>query len=119
MKSLQVITEFQDNEITHLQDKFDRASIKDPEWLEQLSHEEGWIVISGDPRITRGKAERAAWLQSGLTAFFFTDGFASRSIYEQASELFRRWPDIVRLARENPKGKGFLIPKKNQIELLD
>lgn len=118
VKSLKVIIEFQGVDVIHLHEKYDRANIKDPEWINELSREGDWIIISADPRITRSKAERAAWHSSQLTAFFFSDGFASRTIYEQASLLFKCWPEIMKLSRESRKGAGFLITKSTKIEML-
>lgn len=70
--------------------------------------------MSGDPRITRGKAERAAWKESGLTAFFFGDGFSRVNIYEQAVFLFRRWPDIVLKAKTSQQGTGYIVHLKSK-----
>jgi hypothetical protein len=95
----------------HLNDRFDKSSVPDEEWITVLGKEGDWIIISADPRISRAKAERAAWKESGLTAFFFADGWSNRTIYEQAADLIRRWPDMVQTARESPRGSGFLITK--------
>jgi hypothetical protein len=118
VKALRVIIEHQHLETVHLSEKFPTDSIEDPKWLSQLGEEGDWIIISGDPRISRGKAERYAWMNSGLTAFFLRDGWASTSIYNQAADVIRRWPEILMLSKQNPKGIGFLIPKEKPIERL-
>lgn len=117
VRALRVITEHQDFEIIHLNERFDRTSVPDVEWISNLGEEKGWVIISADPRITRNKIEQAAWRESGLTAFFFSDGWSSRKIYEQGADLISRWPDIVRLSKEQPTGTGFLIGKK-EIKML-
>ncbi len=112
VRALKVIAEHQAYEILHLNERYDKSSVPDEEWLTDLGKDSDWIIISADPRITRGKVEKAAWMESGLTAFFFSDGWSSRTIYEQGADLIRRWPDIVRLSKENPKEEGFLIGTK-------
>lgn len=54
--------------VQHLKDRFEPQT-EDVAWLEKLGHEEEWIVISGDIRISRNPAEKAAWRESGLTAY--------------------------------------------------
>ena len=56
--------------VEHLRVRFEQQT-EDVTWLEALGHEGEWIVISGDIRISRNPAEKAAWRESGLTAFFF------------------------------------------------
>jgi hypothetical protein len=97
-----------------LTEKFQASSVTDPEWITRLGKEGDWIIISGDPRISRGKPEKSAWKESGLTAFFFKDGFANMTSYEQAAFLFRRWPDITLKARESPSGAGYFVHLKGE-----
>jgi len=80
-----------------------------PAWIGALGAEGGWIIISGDPRISRGKAERAAWVESGLTAFFCGDAWQNRRLMTQASELLRMWDDMVERAKKAPQGSGYLL----------
>jgi hypothetical protein len=113
-KAVRVLAEIQHNEIVHLSEKFERRDIPDGEWLRVLGDEQEWIVVSGDPRITRGKAELAAWRESGLTAFFFGKGWASQSYWKLAADLVAWWPLIVLKAREAPTGSGFMIPLRGK-----
>ena len=87
-----------------------RRDTPDQEWLATLAEEGDWVIVSGDPRITRGKHERQAWLESGLTAFFLGKGWAERSYWKQISELVRWWPQIVLKAGDAPQGSGFILP---------
>lgn len=99
-------------EVIHLSDRFARNT-PDEEWMLAL-RSEGWVIISGDTRITRGKIERAAWHESGLTAFFFGDGWSSRKYWVQATELVRWIPIIVKIASDSRPGSGFLLPFKGK-----
>lgn len=68
------------------------------------------MIVSGDPRITRGRIEREAWRESGLTGFFFSGGWASKSFWKQAEHLISWWPRIVLTSREALPGTGYLVP---------
>lgn len=97
--------------LKHLRAKFEQG-ISDPDWIRRLGQEGNWIIISGDPRISRGQAERAAWIESGLTAFFLGDAWQNRRLMKQASELLGWWDDIVDRARNAPKGAGYMLDSK-------
>jgi len=101
-------------ELQHLSERYSDSSVPDVRWIADLGVEGGWIIISGDPRISRGKAEKLAWKESGLTAFFLSDGWAGGNIYSQTADVIRRWPDIMRTARAHPLRRGFLITKAKE-----
>lgn len=103
--------------VDHLRDRFS-ANTKDPEWLGTLAREGDWIIVSGDPRITKGRHERAAWLESGLTAFFLKSGWTNLPLWDQVWRLVKYWPDIARHASESRKGSGFVINVNGKIEPL-
>lgn len=64
-------------EIAHMEEKFG-PGFRDPIWIPRLREDsDDWVIVSADPRITSNPANRAAWMQSGFTAFFFQD-FARR-----------------------------------------
>ena len=71
------------------------------------------MVIPTDPRISRGKATKRAWHESGHTAFFCGDGFAPRKFWVHASEVAPLSPQIVLKARECARGTGFVpLPQR-------
>jgi hypothetical protein len=111
--ALRCLIDTQKVELTHLRDKFP-ADTKDEAWISALAQEGDWIIISGDPRISRGLAEKAAWIESKLTAFFFGDSWQSRRLIVQASELLRWWDDIARLSRAAPAGTGYSLEFKTR-----
>src|SRR5688572_549867 len=91
-------------EVIHLSDKFDR-DVPDVEWISTIG-KEGWVVVSGDTRISKNPIERAAWQEAGFTAFFLDDGWASKNFWTQAAELIRWWPIILSTARDCKEGSG-------------
>jgi hypothetical protein len=97
------------DEIVHLHDRFPQGTT-DARWLGELGRERDWVVVSADPRISRGSAERAAWKDAGLTAFFFASGFTNMKIWKQAETLVRCWPLMRAQARLAAPGSGFLVP---------
>jgi hypothetical protein len=101
------------NEIVPLRDKFP-ANIKDVEWISELAKErDKWVVVSGDSRISRNKAERDAWLEAELTAFFWAPGWENLPHWRKAATMVKWWPAITDQARKIAAGAGFLIPVRS------
>jgi len=100
----------QGHEVVHLTDRFDAAT-PDMLWIPAIKTE-GFIIVSGDPRITRNPANREAWHESGLTAFFLADAFSERRFWVQAEEIVRWFPKILETAKSCRAGSGFLLPFK-------
>lgn len=94
------------NEIVHLRDRFPENTA-DAEWIFALAKEGGWVVVSGDLRITRNPAERKAWQESGLVAFFLEKSWANLTLWDQAWRLFKWWPEIVAQASRISPPAGF------------
>jgi hypothetical protein len=109
VQALSILAQLQEYQLFHLTQRFS-PSVTDVEWIRTLAEQGEWVIISGDPRISRGQAQRKAWQESGLTAFFFADGWASKGFWKQAESLVHWWPQIVLRARETIPGSGYLIP---------
>lgn len=112
-KALQALVEDESHTVIHLREKF-LPDIEDGVWINALAQEGGWIIISGDPRITRNPHERAAWLESQLTAFFLKPGWTNLEFWVQASKLVALWPRIMGEASRARPGSGFLVPVRGQ-----
>lgn len=95
--------------VNHLSQKFARNT-PDAEWITELGKEGGWVIVSGDLRISRNKAERRAWLESGLTAFFLAGGWGQQKLWYTAWRLIKWWPLIVTQAESIRPGAGFVVP---------
>jgi hypothetical protein len=100
-----------DHEIVHLREKFEEATV-DRAWISQLASEGGWIIVSGDTRITRNPIERAAWYESNLTAFFFSEPWNTDGYWKKCHAVVGWWPLIIAQAKRTPRGHGFVLPKK-------
>lgn len=94
----------------HLREKFPQDT-KDLTWIQALGDERDWIILSGDTKISRNPAERAAWIESSLTAFFFGEPWMNDGFWKQCASLVAWWPTILAQAKKTPKSHGFLLPK--------
>jgi hypothetical protein len=88
-------------------DEDDRFNPKatDAEWMTVLGKDgpPPWIVVSGDGRILRNKAERKVLGETSLPFFCLDKGWPNTPIYEYAWKFMKVWPKIV----ERPgRGKG-------------
>ena len=99
-------------EVFHLRQKF-VPDIKDHVWISALAAEGDWVIVSGDPRITRKRVERAAWLESKLTAFFLGSGWGSLPLWDHTWRFLKWWPAIVLRSRRAAPGAGFIVPLKS------
>jgi PIN like domain len=95
--------------VVHLREKFS-VETKDDVWIRQLGEEGNWVIVSGDPRITKNPHNRKAWLASGLTAFFLKSGWTNLKLWVIAAKLVEWWPRIVAQAEMITSGEGFLVP---------
>ena len=107
-------------QVWHLAEKFEERDVLDTVWIPQLAREGDWVVVSADPRITSGRAERQAWKEAGLTGFFLAKGWAGLPLWDQAWKLIQWWPRIVDQTGKVRAGATFLVPVKGtQFEQLD
>jgi PIN like domain len=104
--------------IIALRDKFP-IDIDDIAFVEALSREGHWIVISGDYRITRNKAERLAFQQSRLTGFFMAPALKKAPVLKQLERLCVLWDTIITVADATAPGALFELPiKTNRVRQL-
>lgn len=108
-KMLHALAEYDHHQVIHLRDRF-LLNTPDSTWLQQLSREGDWFVLSGDLRISRNPHERIFWQQSELISFFLAKGWINAPFYEQAWKLARWWPTILKVALKAEAGAGFIIP---------
>jgi hypothetical protein len=58
-----------------------------------------WIVMTGDVRLQKNKATRAAYRSAGLRGFVLNPAFQKTPMHKVASFLLWRWPDVAQLAK--------------------
>ena len=85
----------------HLQEQFD-AHTQDEVWIPLVSKKD-YILLTGDGRIRKGSAERAALEQSKLRAVFLFNGYTALPLLKQVAFMIEHWADIDKEAlRLNP-----------------
>lgn len=104
--------------IVHGSEKF-APNTPDTEWIRQLGAEGDWIIVTADRRIARTPDERAAWRESGLTTYFFSETFAEAAHWAQAVEVVKQWPDLRSHARRAPAGSAWMVPWRQKLRSYD
>ena len=107
-RAVSALAAAQDITVAHLTDRFDPAT-RDVEWMRTL-RDEGWVIVSGDTRIWRSPAERAAWHEAGLTAFFLDETWSNRKFWTKSVEIVRWFPIVIETAKACAPGSGFRLP---------
>jgi hypothetical protein len=70
----------------------------DDAWIKFLDEDEAvWIVVTGDDRIRRNRAERTAFRAAGLRGFVLAPAYQRTPINQQASFLLWRWPEMEQI----------------------
>ena len=111
-------SEFPEDSIEHKHQLFNKDA-DDDYWLAELAKRSPhWIILCGDTRISKSPTLQAAWLEAGLTTFFFWKGWMHIPLWEQASKLIKIWPDIRKSAGKADLGTGFKVPHDGKIEEL-
>ncbi len=100
------------HEVIHLKQKFGSA-VKDTEWISSLSADGRWVIISGDRRITKNKAEQQAFKGSKLVGFFLAPGLQKAKLTKQMERLMALWETIEKQAEIVGGGAMFEIPMKS------
>ena len=100
------------HEIVALRDKFHGAPT-DVEWITELSRDGTWVVVSGDRRITRNKAEYHAFRNSRLVGFFLSKGLYKSKVTKQMERILALWDAIEAIALTVQGGAMFELQMKS------
>jgi hypothetical protein len=102
------------HEVTYLSAKF-RRDAKDVEWITALSREGRWVVISGDRRITKNRAEYGAFRNSRLVGFFLSKGLYKAPVTKQMERILALWQSIETVSSTVEGGAMFELPMKTNL----
>jgi len=100
------------HEIIHLRDRFGQGAT-DITWIRALSDEGGWVVISGDRRITKNRLERDVFRASNLIGFFLSKGLYKARVVKQMERLLALWETMEQQAKLVEGGAMFELPMKS------
>lgn len=109
-RALAALSSPHDIEVIHLRDKF-LKNTPDIEWINALSTEQGWSVVTQD-RLIKNPLEKEALRRSGLTAFVLAKGWSAQLEWDKAAQLVRWWPRIIEQASLVRGGAAFQVPWK-------
>jgi hypothetical protein len=104
--ALRELSKPDDHTVFHLKDRY-AADTPDVDWIEGLSNEGGWVVITHD-NLNKG-LEREALRQAGLLVFFLDKSWKNYEFWEKAYQLVRWWPRIVEQAGGIQGGAAFKV----------
>jgi hypothetical protein len=88
---------------------------KDLDWINHLkAAAEEWIFITGDGRVLKNAAERAALRSAGLHGFVLAPAYNKTPLHQVAGTLIWKWPEIEGVTKllaaptmhQIPIGKG-------------
>jgi hypothetical protein len=102
-----------DHSAHHLQEQF-APNIPDEVWMASLGEQSDWVILSGDAAISRNPHEVKAWREAGHPIFFLKHAWMHINGWEQASKLFHRFPDILKLAQKASNGDAFMVPIRGE-----
>jgi len=74
----------------------------------------GWYLVTADLGIARKPHLRAALVNEGLGAFFFT-GRADRNVFEWIQLVVKRWPHILEYASHNDRPFLCGVPDRGEV----
>jgi PIN like domain len=106
-----------EHEVEPIRIKFG-TNVTDAEWIRRLSGEGHWVVISGDAKIAKRKAEQAAFRNSRLIGFFLAPALSGAKITKQMQRLLALWEDIEVIANRVASGSMYELPIKGKIRQL-
>lgn len=104
--ALRELSKPDNHEVQHLKDRF-AADTQDTDWINSLSKEGGWIVITHD-NLNKG-LEREALRRAGLLIFFLDKSWTNHSFWEKAHNLVKWWPRIIEQASGIEGGAAFQV----------
>jgi PIN like domain len=100
------------HEIAMLSEKF-RRDAPDIEWIGALSQEGNWVVLSGDRRITRNRAEYNAFRNSALIGIFLAPAVYKSTVVKQMERVLALWAAIETVVGSVAAGAMFELPIKS------
>jgi len=98
--------------VCHQHDKF-ALDASDETIVQALAAEGGWTILSGDLNLARLRHQRRALRAYKVTVFSLAPGWLDLKLWEQASLLIRRWPEVEREAEAAEAGAMVEIPVKD------
>jgi hypothetical protein len=73
---------------------------RDIDWIGYLRNaQEIWIFITGDARVLKNPAERAALRSAGLNGFVLAAAYQKTPIHQIAATIVWKWPELEQVTK--------------------
>jgi hypothetical protein len=99
--TLHGFVQYEGHSAFHIRDLIDLPDgrhSKDIEWIDFLRRSNDmWMFISGDGRVPKNPAERAALRSAGLHGFILAPAYQKAPVHQVASILIWRWPEMLKI----------------------
>jgi hypothetical protein len=100
----------------HLQEDFP-ANTPDIDWLPEIGRK-GWVVVTGDRRISKKPPERKALEEANVIAVFMAKGFTLKKRFDMVSSFIKWWPDIERAVAHVKPGTSLEVGVNGKVDIL-
>lgn len=97
------------HEVTSIREKFGNG-VADLDWIEMLSKEGGWAIISKDRFTKQNGLEKEALKKSGLIVFSLQRQWRKATFWDQAQRLVKWYPLLIQQAETIQGGAAFEVP---------
>lgn len=96
-------------QVMHLSEKFNPETT-DIEWIETLSKEGDWFVITRDNQIKKRPHEIRAWSESNLPIVFLQRSWMNFDFWNISWRIIKYWPDIKKRIEYAKKNESISLP---------
>jgi hypothetical protein len=103
--------------VFHLSEKFS-PNIPDIGWMENLTKEGDWFVITQDNQIRRKPHERKAWQESHIPIVFLPKTWIKYTLWEMAWRLIKYWPELKKNINHCRKNESLELSINGKITVV-
>ena len=104
--------------VIHIKEKFP-SDTPDVEWINKLSKEGDWFIITKDNQIRKKSHERKAWQESHIPIVFLQKSWTNHGLWEMAWRFIKYWPELKENILRNRKAESFLLSIKGNISVIN
>lgn len=103
--------------IEHHRARF-KQDADDYDWLNTLTLEGSWVVVSADNRILTHPLYRKVLEQKNLIFFVLEKGWKGLDLWGRAWRVIKVWPDVIQQARRAKPGDTYKVSVNCKIKKL-
>jgi hypothetical protein len=104
--------------VVHLSEKFS-PDIPDIGWIDNLTKEGDWFVITRDNQIRKKTHERKAWQESNIPIVFIPKTWINFDFWDIAWRLIRYWPKLKENINHSRKNESLELSINGKITVVE